>query len=84
MRPKFSTRDSRQWRPPNDLNKSISNIAFRVKSFATSADKKHKQNFASWTRVQLIELLINEGKELRYESQIPYSLLREQAEEVTS
>jgi len=38
--------------------------------------------FPNWTRVQLIDLLINAGIELRYESSIPYNSLRKQAEEV--
>lgn len=75
-------------RRPNqqvDLNRSFSNIANRMKStFANTApsDRKARPNFSNWTRVQLIDLLISEGHELRYESQISYSSLRESAEQL--
>lgn len=73
--------------PPGGLKKPLSNISNRMKSTfvnnsTTSAENKARSKFLSWTRVQLIDLLISEAHELRYESSMSYSHLRESAEEL--
>jgi hypothetical protein len=42
----------------------------------------NRRRFVSWTRAQLIEILICEGLELRHENQITHATLRELADEV--
>jgi hypothetical protein len=44
--------------------------------------KSIRSKFSSWTRVQLIEILVSHNVELRCESIISYSSLRELADEV--
>ncbi len=44
--------------------------------------KNLRSKFATWTRVQLIELLVSRGVELRREQTLPYTSLRDLADEV--